>query len=174
MERRTAMAFAAMTSMILSTGTIASAAVGGLHLLGFGTAELAVADGPPLSTPEPTSGTTSSSSEAPASPLYMTRYEVVTDYVTMPTTVHRYAKVPATAAPQVSAALQPSPPDETMPSMTTSGERPHESTTSMWGPPTTEDDHMPAITMPSTGVPRSTMPASTSTAPPTTSHPDDD
>ena len=93
MERRKAIAYAATSAMLLSTSMIAGASAGGFHLLGFGQATSIEATNWAARV-----GASSGSASGRAvleTPPYLTRYEVVNDYVVVPSL--RTKKAPAQA-----------------------------------------------------------------------------
>ncbi|MEP6658384.1 MAG: hypothetical protein ABJD24_00535 [Acidimicrobiales bacterium] len=99
MERRKAMAYAATSALILSSGLVAGAAVGGFNVLGFGGQFSSVIAGAEETTP--TTAATSSEQASTPPPIYVTKYSIVDDYVVVTTAS------PTTAAPLVAAAAEP-------------------------------------------------------------------
>lgn len=93
MERRKAMAYAATSALILSSGLVAGAAVGGFNVLGFGGQFSSVIAGAEETTP--TTAATSSEQASTPPPIYVTKYSIVDDYVVVTTAS------PTTAAPLV-------------------------------------------------------------------------
>jgi hypothetical protein len=100
-ERRKAMAYAATSALILSSGLVAGAAVGGFNVLGFGGQFSSVIAGAEETTP--TTAATSSEQATTPPPIYVTKYSIVDDYVVVTTAS------PTTAAPLVAAAAVAAP-----------------------------------------------------------------
>jgi hypothetical protein len=102
-ERRKAMAYAATSALILSSGLVAGAAVGGFNVLGFGgqfSSVIAGAEGT-----VPTTAATASEAATTPPPIYVTKYSIVDDYVvvtTATTAAPTTAAVAAAAAPAAS------------------------------------------------------------------------
>ena len=108
MERRKAMAYAATSALVLSSGLVAGAAVGGFNVLGFGGQFSSVIAGAEGTTP--TTAATSSEQATMPPPIYVTKYSIVDDYVVVTTaspTTAAASVVAAAAAAPVAAAEQP-------------------------------------------------------------------
>jgi hypothetical protein len=101
-ERRKAMAYAATSALILSSGLVAGAAVGGFNVLGFGGQFSSVIAGAEGTTPT-TAATPSDQATTPA-PIYVTKYSIVDDYVVVTTASPTTAAAPAVAAAAAPAA----------------------------------------------------------------------
>jgi hypothetical protein len=95
-ERRKAMAYAATSALILSSGLVAGAAVGGFNVLGFGGQFSSVIAGAEGTTP--TTAATPSDHATTPPPIYVTQYSIVDDYVVVTTTSPTTAAAPAVAA----------------------------------------------------------------------------
>jgi hypothetical protein len=95
------MAYAATSALILSSGLVAAAAVGGFNVLGFGGQFSSVVAGAEGTTP--TTVATSSEQATTPPPIYVTKYSIVDDYVVVTTAS------PTTAAPLIAAAAAAAP-----------------------------------------------------------------
>ena len=109
-ERRKAMAYAATSALILSSGLVAGAAVGGFNVLGFGGQFSSVVAGAEGTTP--TTAATASEQATTPPPIYVTKYSIVDDYVVVTTAS------PTTAAPLVAAAAAAAPAAQTTTAVT--------------------------------------------------------
>ena len=96
MERRKAMAYAATSALVLSSGLVAGAAVGGFNVLGFGGQFSSVVAGAEATTPATAAPSSEQATTPP--PIYVTKYSIVDDYVVVTTASPTTAAAPAVAA----------------------------------------------------------------------------
>ena len=149
MERRKALALAAASAGIFSSGLLASAAVAGFHLFGFGSPGASAADGGQLDSPAMNLASAVATAAIGANPpaVYVKQIDFVDEYVVVTTPYRR----PNTPRAPTNA------PTTTTTRATTTAEPTTGATTATTAEPTSED--------PTTAVPTTAKPTTSTTRP---------